>query len=81
MRPPICAICDKRMEMNNDGDLIYFAKSTSDIEWARKMEETGMVGHPPYAEWFCGKHYDKAKEFKALTRIDAMKKIREVFSV
>lgn len=36
------------------------------------MEKKGMVGHPPYAEWFCGEHYKKAKELKNLTVDKAM---------
>ncbi|MHA1752266.1 MAG: hypothetical protein ACTSXT_14560, partial [Candidatus Helarchaeota archaeon] len=66
MRPPICAICDKKLD-KNDGGLIYFKKRPSDIEWDKKMEEKGMVGHPPYAEWFCKKHYQIAKKLQNLT--------------
>ena len=50
MRPPICAICDKKMLDTEDGGLIYFKKRPSDIEWEKRMEQNGMVGHPPYAE-------------------------------
>ena len=50
MRPPICRICDKRLATMDDGGLIYFKKRQSDIEWKKRMEEIGGVGHPPYAE-------------------------------
>ncbi|MHA1603837.1 MAG: hypothetical protein ACTSWF_04205 [Candidatus Freyarchaeota archaeon] len=47
MRPPICAICDKRFLDSEEGGLVYFKKRPSDYEWIKKMEEKGMVGHPP----------------------------------
>jgi hypothetical protein len=79
MRPPICGICDKdfRDVDMDEGGLIYFKKRPSDEEWDRKMEETGMVGHPPYAEWFCKDHYAKAKELEHLTIDEAMKILRK----
>lgn len=73
MKPPICRICDKSLEGNDDGGLIYFKKRPSDIEWEKRMEEIGGVGHPPNAEWFCKKHYDKAKELKEMTIDKALK--------
>jgi hypothetical protein len=73
MRPPICRICDKKLEDMNDCGLIYFKKRSSDIEWERGMVEIGGVGHPPYAEWFCKKHYDKAYKLKHLTIDKALK--------
>ena len=79
MRPPICAICDKKMLDTEEGGLIYFKKRPSDIEWERKMAQKGMVGHPPYAEWFCKDHYDKAHELEHLTIDVAFKKLKEIF--
>ncbi len=73
MKPPICHICGKRMEGMGDGSLIYFKKGPSDFEWQERMEKTGGVGHPPWAEWFCAKHYNRAKELSHLTRTEAMK--------
>ncbi len=73
MRPPICRICEKRLEDINDGGLIYFKKRQSDIEWEKKMEKIGGVGHPPYAEWFCKKHYKKANALRDLALGDAIK--------
>ncbi len=76
MRPPICRICDKKLADLNGGGLICFKKSLSDIEWEKKMEEIGGVGHPPYAEWFCKKHYNKAYELKHLLIVEAIKILR-----
>ena len=39
------------------------------------MEEKGMVGHPPYARWFCTCHYKKAKQLEHLTVDEAMPEI------
>jgi hypothetical protein len=76
MRPPICCICHKRLG-NDEGGLIYFKKRLSDKKWDKRMEENGMVGHPPYAEWFCGAHYSRANELKDTTIDKAMKALVE----
>jgi hypothetical protein len=76
MRPPICGICDKELDEKDDGGLIYFKKRPSDIKWEKKMEKIGGVGHPPYAEWFCKKHYEIASEWKHLFIDEALKLIR-----
>ncbi|NVM17236.1 MAG: hypothetical protein HWN80_05925 [Candidatus Lokiarchaeota archaeon] len=73
MKPPICCICNKDLEYPNDGGLIYFKKRPSDKKWDKLMEENGMVGHPPYAEWFCKDHFEKANELKELPIDRAMK--------
>ncbi len=73
MRPPICRICDRKLEEINDGGLIYFKKQQSDLEWERRMEKIGGVGHPPYADWFCKIHYEKANNLRDLTLRDALK--------
>jgi len=39
------------------------------------MDNEGMVGHPPYAEWFCRDHYEKASELKELPIDKALKMI------
>ena len=75
MRPPMCAVCDKDF-YGDEGGLIYFNKRPSDIAWDKKMEEEGMIGHPPYADWFCGIHYDDAKKLQDLTISEAMKIIK-----
>ncbi|MHA1199806.1 MAG: hypothetical protein ACTSQF_10805 [Candidatus Heimdallarchaeaceae archaeon] len=79
MKPPICIICDKRFTPSEKGDVIYFKKSKSDIEWVEEMERTGSVGHPPYAEWFCEKHFKGAKELEDLTCTEAMQILRKKF--
>ncbi len=76
MKPPICCICDKSLDSPNDGGLIYFKKRVSDRQWEEKIEREGMVGHPPFAEWFCEKHYKKAFELKDLTIDKAMKQLQ-----
>lgn len=73
MKPPVCRICDKKLADMNDGGLIYFKKRPSDLEWEKRMEETVGVGHPPYAEWFCKKHYEKANELKQLSIDEALR--------
>ncbi|MHA1301049.1 MAG: hypothetical protein ACTSO9_16635 [Candidatus Helarchaeota archaeon] len=80
MRPPECAICNKNFDPSGEEcGLIYFKRRVSDEEWDKRMEEKGMVGHPPYAEWFCPKHYKKAKELQNLTIDEAMPKIRAFY--
>jgi hypothetical protein len=74
MRPPICAICES--EFFDEGGLVYFKKRSSDREWDKRMEEEGMVGHPPYAEWFCEKHYEEAESLRDMTIDEAMKVMR-----
>ena len=60
----------------NNGGLIYFKKRPTDIEWEKHMEKIKGVGHPPHAEWFCKKHYDKASELKHLSIDEALKILR-----
>ncbi len=71
MRPPICAICDSHF--SGEGGIVYFKKRESDHEWDRRMETEGMTGHPPYGEWFCGRHYEEAGALKEMTIDEAMK--------
>lgn len=75
MRPPVCAVCDRNLE-GDEGGLIYFVKGPSDLEWDLRAEEDDFVGHPPYAEWFCGEHYKLAQQYSDLTLGEAMKRIR-----
>ncbi len=60
-----------------DGGLIYFKKRPSDIAWQDRMDKENMVGHPPYAEWFCGEHYERAKKVQHLTIDEALKIIEQ----
>ena len=75
MKPPICCICHVEFGPN-EGGLIYFTKTKSDIEWEKKMKKIKGTGHPPYVEWFCQKHYLIAKELSHLTKGEAIKFIR-----
>ncbi|MHA1145108.1 MAG: hypothetical protein ACTSRW_10255 [Candidatus Helarchaeota archaeon] len=77
MKPPICCICDKDFRNSDEGGLIYFKRRPSDEEWERMMEEKGMVGHPPYACWFCGQHFERAKSLEHLTIDEAMKILKK----
>jgi nitrate/TMAO reductase-like tetraheme cytochrome c subunit len=61
MMPPECIICHKKVEpFSKKEGLIHFAKRESDLQWDKEMEVSGNTGHPPYAAWFCKKHYKKA---------------------
>ncbi|NVM28305.1 MAG: hypothetical protein HWN65_05645 [Candidatus Helarchaeota archaeon] len=75
MKPPICCLCDKELE-ENEGGLVYFKKSPSDLEWDNKMKQPGMTGHPPYADWFCDVHLGKAKKLTNLTIQEALKLLK-----
>ncbi len=77
MRPPECRICHDDMMDDEKGGLVYFKKRPSDIEWAEKMERTGMVGHPPYCDWFCKNHIKQARELKHLPINEAMEIMRK----
>ncbi|NHJ86278.1 MAG: hypothetical protein FK734_12515 [Asgard group archaeon] len=78
MRPPECGICYRDVDLNDKGGgLIYFKKRFSDRVWQRKMERIGGVGHPPYAEWFCSEHYERAEDLKDLTIDKAMEILRK----
>ena len=80
MRPPICAICDKDLDVG-EGGLVYFAKRPSDVEWDEEMERLDRVGHPPYVEWFCNQHLPRARELKHLTIDKAFETLMKEFSV
>lgn len=75
MRPPICDVCDKKLE-ENQGGLVYFKRRPSDIEWDERVEREHLIGHPPYAAWFCGEHIEKAREFSDLAINEAMARIK-----
>ena len=78
MRPPVCYVCGKDFRDEDEGGLVYFKKRPSDEEWIKEMEEQNMVGHPPYAEWFCAKHYDSAKKLEHLTIDKALEILKKV---
>lgn len=76
MRPPECCICEKMLEGESDGGLLSFVKSPSDLDWDKKAEEPGFIGHPPYLEWFCQEHYEMAKQYQNMILREALKKIK-----
>ena len=71
MRPPICAICHK--DFYDEGGLVQFQLTEKNKEQLERLNQPGMVGHPPALEWFCGEHIEKAKELSDLTLSEAMK--------
>lgn len=79
MKPPICAICYKEFIDSDEGGLVYFKKRKRDKKWVQLMREEGLVGHPPFAEWFCEKHYDAAVELKNMTITEAMEILKEKY--
>lgn len=76
MKPPICSVCGKRFDPP-EGALLYFKKSPEDQAWDQKMRETGMVGHPPYAAWFCGEHSPAFSGLTHLTLPQARQTVRQ----
>ncbi|MHA1684232.1 MAG: hypothetical protein ACTSUE_25065 [Promethearchaeota archaeon] len=73
MKPPRCIICGKRLvydEIDNETrGLVEFKKTESDREW----DADHPPEHPPYAEWFCSKHFKRASDLKNLHRHEALK--------
>ena len=61
------------------GGLIYFKETRADIEWKRRVKEEGLLGHPPYAEWFCEDHYQEALKLKDRTKAEAIRILRIKF--
>ena len=76
MKPPVCVICDRRFRPQEEGGVVNYAKREADIEWDKK----NIVEHPPYADWFCGEHFDYAESLSELTINIAMPKIKERFT-
>lgn len=71
MMPPVCVICSRSFDPDSEGGLIYFKKSDEGREFDRSVREEGITGHPPYAQWFCGKHAGEAKKLARLTAGEA----------
>ncbi|MBY8999564.1 MAG: hypothetical protein KGD64_01490 [Candidatus Heimdallarchaeota archaeon] len=76
MKPPVCVICSRRFSPQEEGGVVNFAKRKGDIEWEKK----DIVEHPPYADWFCGRHFSYAENLSGLTINKAMEKIIERFA-
>ena len=79
MKPPICIICHKRFNDMKKGGLIYFKETIADKEWKKRVEKEGLIGHPPYAEWFCEDHYQEALKLKEKTKTEALRILRYKF--
>ncbi|MCG3216040.1 MAG: hypothetical protein KAS63_04960 [Candidatus Heimdallarchaeota archaeon] len=79
MKPPLCVICYKEFLDSDEGGLVYFKKRNSDERWEKMMSEEDLIGHPPYADWFCEKHYTAAKELQNLPLNEAVKILNERF--
>lgn len=81
MKPPICEFCSHDFRASADeGGLVYFKKTEANAAWHRKQEAEGFVGHPPEAAWFCGLHYQAAKELSHLTLPEAMRVLNDHFN-
>ncbi|MCJ7650692.1 MAG: hypothetical protein MUP85_18940 [Candidatus Lokiarchaeota archaeon] len=78
MKPPICCICHNRLKDMDKSRLIYFKETEADKKWKKRMEDEGMVGHPPYAEWFCEEHYQEAYRLKEKSKSNALKILKEI---
>ncbi len=79
MKPPICAICEERGRRPGEFRLIYFKKRETDKEWDKKAAQPGFTGHPPYAAWFCPRHFPEAGKLEHLTIGEALEQLREKF--
>jgi hypothetical protein len=77
MMPPICEICGQRFDPDSGGGLIAFVRRPSDDDWHKRANEQGFSGHPPNMAWFCGAHFERAAQHRALTITEALPLIRE----
>ena len=78
MRPPICAICNRRLTDPENSGLIAFKQTFKDKMWKKKSKKKGFVGHPPWKEYFCSEHYEKAQSLSHLKIRDAMDKFEKI---
>ena len=76
MRPPICDVCDREFDPDREGGLLYFKETPEGRAFDKRVEEEEIVGHPPDAGWFCGRHYKKARKLLHLTISEALKELR-----
>ena len=78
MRPPICAICDKDFRNSENISGVHFALSKEDVQYNKRFDQEGFVGHPAGFEWFCEDHIKLAEKYSHLTLAQAMVTMREV---
>jgi len=79
MKPPLCELCNREFNPDNEGGLIYFKKTKKGLDFDRRVRTEGITGHPPYAEWFCGSHCEEAKKLVHLTIDAAVKRLKKKF--
>lgn len=72
MMPPECEICGKDFDPDDEGGLVYFKKTEECIQFEKRAEENGIVGHPPNAGWFCGEHVEAATKLIHLPLDEAL---------
>jgi hypothetical protein len=68
MKPPICHICGNRFF--EGGGLIRFKETEEDIEFNKRFEQKGFIGHPSNVFWFCKDHLTKIEAFKILKKTE-----------
>ena len=77
MRPPICYLCDLDFrDSTSEGGLVQFKLTESDKASNKRMDATGMTGHPSGSEWFCQMHLQQALKHRHLTLKEALKLMR-----
>lgn len=76
MKPPVCEICGKALK-EKEGGLVYFRKTEADRQWDMEMEDAHLKGDPPYAGWFCKKHYGDACGLTNFSIDDALREINK----
>lgn len=57
MKPPICYVCDRRFDPNEEGNLLPIDPNKSTRSAPRELPP-GTSGHPPNTQWFCGDHVE-----------------------
>lgn len=59
MRPPICEVCGERFDPG-DGALVECVGDDRSASFDERLEQPGLVGHPPNLGWFCADHRSTA---------------------
>lgn len=78
MRPPRCVVCKKGFRGRpEEGGLLSFKLSEKDKSYNERFKQPGFVGHPRGKDWFCGKHYEKAKTYRHLTLSEAIQQLKD----
>jgi len=77
--PPICEICSREFNLDEEGGLIYFKETKAGRAFEEKAKEEKWTRHPPDAAWFCGTHYGEAEKIVHLTLDDAIKNLKKKY--